>query len=123
MNENIQEFLYNWLGIIILFLAISLFLMIYLRTIDMNNHVYKSYNSDRVLYENVYKIKDKKVTGAEIIYQIYKGLVCDIQVDNVLIQKEIDTFEFDYLTINPDKKFSVENKIDSSGKIMKIIYY
>lgn len=123
MNENVQEFIYNWIGIIMLTLSISLFLFIYLSINDMNNIIYKSENLDASLYENNININDKLISGDEIIFQIHKGLICDIEVAGKSIDKNTDPIEFDYTLINLEKRYKIKNKFDSRGIINKIIYY
>ena len=123
MHENITDFLFQTLLIVVFIAAIGLFLVINQTVFSSIDTVKANYINNPLVIEGSNHIKDEKVyKGHEIIAKIFLGLDYDIDVDGRLINADDEIESIDLTIIEANGSYSYDLILDMNGQIANIIY-
>lgn len=123
MSENLYDFLFESLMIVILITALSLFFAINARVKEANTVVKEQYLDDRAVYESNTEVVDTNyITGAELISQIYLGLEYDIEINGKYITSDINPHAFIYSIIDVKNYYMMLPRINTDGAIEYVSY-
>ncbi|MBC7958951.1 MAG: hypothetical protein H7X94_03705 [Vallitaleaceae bacterium] len=123
MNENLQEFLYDWAAIIVFILALSVFFVVLKSETETLQAVQTALISDPTVYESRETTSNNTLSGCSLLFSIHSGLESDIEIDGRLISKDTNADSFDYTIIDRSAVYSAVLSVGHDGKLTKVSYY
>ena len=122
MYNNLIDFIYKISLTIFFIIAIMLFLEMNENIDKLFNLVERSYINNEMITVKEYDKDNYIYKGYEIVNKVISGLNNDIEIENIIINKDDNIKDIDLSIINDKKMYKVELEIDEFGNIIKEIY-